>query len=57
MTKLKPPLHGDFKEQIECVPNDNLCLTPEKCDEIMSTMKKKVRIITHKYNQSGDGSW
>ena len=49
MTKLKLSLH-------ECVPNDNSRLMPEKCDEIMSTMEKKVRIITHKYNQSGIGS-
>ena len=56
MTQLKPSLHDDFKEQIVCAPNENFRLTPEKCDEIMSTMKKKVRNITHKYNRSGNGS-
>ena len=56
MTGLKPSLHDEFKEQIECVPNENFILTPEKCDEIMSTMKKIVRAITNRYNLSGNGS-
>ena len=48
MTALKPSLHDEFKEQIESVHNENHVLTPEKCDEIMSTMKKKVRSITNR---------
>ena len=56
MTELKPSLHDEFKEQIECVPNENFILTPEKCDEIMSTMKKIVRAITNRYNLIGNSS-
>ena len=56
MTELKPSLYDEFKEQIECVPNENFILTPKKCDDIMSTMKKIVRAITNKYNLSGNGS-
>ena len=55
MTALKPTLHDDFKVQIQC-DTTNFKLTPDRCDDIMTAMKKKIRTIVNKYNLSGNGS-
>ena len=55
MTALKPSLHDDFKVQIQC-DTTNYTLTTDRCDEIMTAMKKNIHTIVNKYNRSGNGS-
>lgn len=54
-TKIFHSLHDDFRESINCDVGDYV-LTEDKCADIMSSMKKKVRKITNDYNLSGNGS-
>ena len=49
------PLHDDFAEAIDCDVGE-FQLTPDKCKDIMSTMKKKIRRIVNDYSKSGNGS-
>ncbi|KAL3793247.1 hypothetical protein HJC23_000789 [Cyclotella cryptica] len=55
VTKALPNLHDKFKDPIVCARKCDP-LTPDRCKDIMSSMKKKVVDIIRKYNMSGNGS-
>ena len=54
LTKKLPNLHDKFNDHIVCARKYDL--TPDKCKEVMASMKKKVVKIIRKYNLSGNGS-
>ena len=55
LTKKLPNLHDKFNDHIVCDRKYDE-LTPDKCKEVMASMKKKVVEIIRKYNLSGNGS-
>jgi hypothetical protein len=54
-TQIMISLHDNFAEAIDCDVGE-FQLTPDKCNDIMSTMKKKTRRIVNDHSKSGNGS-
>ena len=52
MTKKLPNLHDKFNDHIVCARKCDE-MTPDKCKDVMSLMKKKAVDIIKKYNLSG----